>query len=157
MIDFCMIDWPSWIQAVSAVGLLFLTGWTLKVLRQYAADTKTIASVSASQTENSQLPFLAVIMKENAGGWNIQNQGFGPAINIRYSGDNQGNERVMRSTPPLGAGEWRELHNQISVVFNRWREFDLEYQSLSGANYATRVTLENGVMRVEFTKRGRTN
>jgi hypothetical protein len=83
---------------------------------------------------------------------NIQNQGFGPAINIHYSGDNQGNERVMKSTPPLGAGEWRELHNQISTVFARWHVVELKYQSLSGRTYETRVTVEDGQMRAEFTK-----
>jgi hypothetical protein len=63
-----MIDLPSWIQAIAAVGIVILTGATLLVLKDYAADTKTIAKVSAAQTENSQMPFLAVIMKENAGG-----------------------------------------------------------------------------------------
>lgn len=146
----CMINWASWIQAISAVCVVALTAATLWVLWGYAADTKVIARVSASQTENSQMPFLAVIMKESAGGWNIQNQGFGPAINIRYTGDSQGNERVLRSTPPLGAGEWRELHNQISAVFARWHEFELEYQSLSGRNYGTKVSMQDGQMRVQF-------
>jgi hypothetical protein len=148
-----MIDWPNWIQAISALCIVFLTVATLIVLRGYAADTKTIATVSTAQTENSQKPFLAIIIKENAGGWNIQNQGFGPALNIRYTGDNQGNERVMRSTHPIAAGEWREFHNVISTVLARWHVFEMEYQSLSGCKYSTIVTIENNETRTEFSKK----
>ena len=80
---------PGWIQTLAAVSIVILTLLTLIVLRRYAADTKTIADASASQTENCQMPFLAVAMTEGTpagpGGWIIQNQGFGPAINISYS------------------------------------------------------------------------
>src|SRR5690349_11101744 len=115
-----MIDLPNWIQAISAIAIVILTGITLLVLRGYASDTKTIAKVSTSQTENSQMPFLAVVRIPAHEQWHIQNQGFGPAINVRYTGDNQGNAIVMRSTEPLGAGESREMHNQISTAFTRW-------------------------------------
>ena len=78
-------DLPSWIQALAALSLVILTFLTLIVLRKYAADTKKIANISASQTESSQMPFLAVVMRpetyNSSGGWGIENQGFGPAIN----------------------------------------------------------------------------
>jgi hypothetical protein len=145
-----MIDWPSWIQAISALGIVILTGATLLVLKDYAADTKTIAKVSTSQTESSQMPFLVVVHHE---GFCIQNQGFGPAINILYSGDDGGNVTVKKSIPPLGIGEARAMHYEIDRVLDRWRVFEIEYQSLSGGNYGTRVSMEDGQMRVEFTKR----
>jgi hypothetical protein len=80
---------PNWIQALAAMSIVGLTLVTLIVLKHYAADTKTIARASVSQLETSQMPFLAVIMRPNTthsnGGWGVENQGFGPAINVTYS------------------------------------------------------------------------
>lgn len=55
---------PNWIEALAAVGIVGLTYLTLIVLKGYAADTKTIAMASASQTENAQKPFLALVLKD---------------------------------------------------------------------------------------------
>jgi hypothetical protein len=51
------------IEALAALALAVLTYRTLVVLRDYAADTKTIAKVSLSQAENMQKPFLALLAK----------------------------------------------------------------------------------------------
>ena len=55
----------NWIQALASVGIVVLTILTLIVLRRYAADTKTIAKVSASQTENATMPILVVVKRTN--------------------------------------------------------------------------------------------
>jgi hypothetical protein len=125
----------SWIL----IGLTFLT---LVVLVKYAYDTNQIAKASVLQTENSQMPFLAVAMRETVqdrqGGWAIGNQGFGPALNIRYSCYDANGAKQMRSTAPLAVGaEYRAAHNDISEALRREREFEIEYESLSGRRYRT--------------------
>jgi hypothetical protein len=54
-----------------------LTYLTLVVLKDYAADTKTIAKASASQLEDAPIPFLVVVQKPRTpdfqGGWFIEN------------------------------------------------------------------------------------
>jgi len=147
---------PSWIQALVAVGALILAAWSLIVLRDYAADTKKIANASVSQTENSQKPFLAVIMREhlqdNPGGWGIENQGFGPAINVRYSGHVRGNPAIATATEPITLGKTVPLHQDIADAFNSNQVFVLEYESLSGVRYRTRVEMVENEMRTTFQK-----
>src|ERR1700723_1098395 len=93
---------PNWIEALSYL--------TLIVLKGYAADTKTIAMASASQTENAQKPFVALVTKNAVparhfvGGWAIENQGFGSALDIRHS-EPQGNEAWVYTTP-LSKGDF---------------------------------------------------
>jgi hypothetical protein len=123
------------------------------VLKGYAADTKTIAMASASQTENAQKPFVALVMKNAVpaqhfvGGWAIENQGFGSALNIRHS-EPQGNEAWVYTTP-LSKGDFH-----ILVTFNldvmRNHEFVVEYGSLSGRTYRAVVAWEDGVMQTTF-------
>jgi hypothetical protein len=134
---------PNWIQAVAGIALVFLTGWTLIVLRKYAADTKRIAEASVTQTENLQRPFLTVawrdLTEKTPEGWEMQNQGFGPALSVRFS---------------VHSGEWRpiadiakedrrtEFHDQIKLHIqnrNNNRPFVIEYSSLSGFRYRTTV------------------
>jgi len=67
--------------------MVFITGATLCVLWGYARDTKRIADDSATQVERAQMPFLALGMRErdeSSPGWILENQGFGPAINIVF-------------------------------------------------------------------------
>lgn len=144
---------PNWIEALAAVGIVTLTYLTLVVLRGHAADTKTIATASASQTENAQKPFLALVLKDAipaqhfVGGWAIENQGFGSALNIRHS-EPQGNAGWVYTTP-LAKDAFR-----ILVTFNldvmRNHGFAVEYESLSGRAYRTVVAREGGVMRTTF-------
>jgi hypothetical protein len=141
----------NWIQAVAAVALVLLTLLTLLVLIRYAADTKRIAEASVSQTENSLMPCLVVINRRGEG-WAIENQGNGPALNIRFTGYDFGNEPVMKTIPPLGVNAFRMAHNDIAEVFARWpRDFKVEYESLSGKKYATAINME-GVMQAQFIK-----
>ena len=64
MVPYCYaVGWPNLIQAVAATAITVLTLLTLIVLKRYASDTKTIASASVSQLENSQMPFLAIVMR----------------------------------------------------------------------------------------------
>ena len=43
---FVFVNVPEWIEALAAVAIVVLTLLTLLVLRDYAADTKTIADGS---------------------------------------------------------------------------------------------------------------
>jgi hypothetical protein len=148
-------DWPSWIQAIAAAVIVVLTGWTLKVLREYAADTKKIADASVKQLQSSQMPFLAITMRTTApgapAGWVIQNQGFGPAVNIRFTGYTGGNEPVLKSTPPIGVGEDRPLHNDIAQVLARW-PFEVKYESLAGLPYKTTAHMTDIGLQTQFQK-----
>lgn len=148
-----MSNIPSWIQAVAAVCLVILTALTLIVLRKYAADTKTIADASASQTENSQMPFLAVAASEQGGpGWGIYNQGFGPAINVSYSRYDRG-QREMQQIAPLAPGRSYTVHNEYLQAVGIPGGFEIQYESLSGLKYRTLITWdEKGAALVQFQK-----
>jgi hypothetical protein len=77
-----ILNLPNWIQALAAAAIAALTYRTLSVLKKYAEDTQKIAEASVSQIENTQMPFLAVVRRE---AWTVENQGFGPAINIVFA------------------------------------------------------------------------
>lgn len=145
----------SAIQAVATVFIAGLTALTLIVLKQYADDTKTIASVSVSQFENSQLPFLAVRQEENVphqvGGWVLENQGSGPAINISYRYHHNGQE-IVRQLPSLGPRTPRSVQNDFANAVASQVGFNIRYESLSGSEYCTLIEWENGVMRTRFEK-----
>jgi hypothetical protein len=146
------------LQAVAAVALVILTGWTLAVLRRYAADTATIAKVSASQMENSQMPFLAVIQRTIVKPdyvftiWSIQNQGSGPALTVRF---NLRSEKGEEKTGTIGAlapaGEY-ELSGDMPRTIGHGTTFRIEYSSLTGLQYVTVAVLDNGEMRTQFHK-----
>src|ERR1700691_4938370 len=126
---------PDCIQAAAAVCLVILTAWTLKVLREYAADTKRIANDSASQAERSQKPFLAIVRTDR--GYSIQNQGYGPAVNIVYRGFGNNAVPFTASVPSLAPGGLHPVHNEFGITFQQHREFSIEYESLSGQRYRT--------------------
>jgi hypothetical protein len=129
---------PVWIQAFAAVGIVILTFLTLIVLRGYAADTKKIAQASVTQTENSQMPFLVIALQpgspSQSQGWGIENQGFGPAINITFI---VGNTRW--SKPPLAKGGKHYVHNEVSQAVGG-EGIEIQYESLSGMRYRTTIT-----------------
>lgn len=148
----------NWIQALASVGIVVLTVLTLIVLRRYAADTKTIAKVSASQTENATMPILVVVKRTNITPnyrediWSIKNQGFGPAINIRFTGHAEGaNETSIKLTFPLGAGEERVIR-EIEEVLNKWLKFEMWYESLSGLEYGTKVRMGEQGLHTKFIR-----
>ena len=148
-------DLPSWIQALAALSLVILTFLTLIVLRKYAADTKKIANVSASQTESSQMPFLAVVMRpetyNSSGGWGIENQGFGRAINVSYSSSDQSDAAFMQ-VEPIAKGGVLAAHADIADAFSLRQRLVIRYESLSGAKYRTTVTMVENVMQTQFQK-----
>ena len=122
--------------------LVAFTGLTLLVLIRYAYDTFKIARASVSQTENSQMPFLTVAMlerrQEAQGGWAIENQGFGPALNIHYSRYDPAGTETQRWMAPLAAGAaYRAAHDDIANAFANDRQFNIHYESLSGRKYWT--------------------
>lgn len=62
----------------------------ISVIPDWVQAGAAVVIVSASQTERSQMPFLTVAWWEGppnsgAGGWEIQNQGVGPALNVRFT------------------------------------------------------------------------
>jgi hypothetical protein len=147
------VNLPEWIEALAAVAIVILTLLTLLVLRDYAADTKTIAKVSLSQAEDMQKPFLVLLSKpqelnRHGGGWALENQGFGPAINIRHS-DPGGNEQFRENVRALGKGDFFIMEGfNIDVMRNH--VFTAEYDSLSGKRYRTRVEWRDEIMRTAF-------
>ena len=159
-LSFSISGLADWIQALSTVAIVVLSMWTLIVLRKYAADTKRIADASTSQTERSQMPFLAVAWRDAAQGiregWQIQNQGFGPALNVRFSTYGEAGQG-WRSIADIGVGENRDsFHNQIASCLQNQhgnRTFIIEYSSLSGQRYRTTVDrLPNGELQTQFHK-----
>lgn len=133
-----LVDLPNWIQAAAAGCIVALTGWTLKVLREYARDTKRIADDSSSQAERAQMPYLTVL--EAPEGYVMHNQGFGPALNIRYRGHHDNVER-RGSAQGLAVGGTTLVHNEYTETMNAHGEFEIEYQSLSGKGYRTVIAL----------------
>ncbi len=131
--------------------LVVLTTLTLLVFIRYAYDTYRIAKSSVAQTENSHMPFLAVAQQENIqgrqGGWILQNQGFGPALNAIYPlYDANGRKYSHRFIAPLSQGaEYSAVHNDIAEALNSGRDFEIVYESLSGHSYRTVVTLKPGM------------
>jgi hypothetical protein len=158
----CSINWAGWLQAIAAFIIVYFTGRSLMVLKGYAEDTKTIATasvhqadISVQQIENAQKPFVALILKPEGitayfpGGWVIENQGFGPALNLRYS--HPLDPSVFDYNPSvLDKGQY---HYMPRFVIDQMRshEFKVEYQSLSGTKYRTLVVWVDGEMRTTFS------
>jgi hypothetical protein len=149
-------DLPNWIQAGATIVLTGITGWTLKVLREYAADTKRMAQSSVEQSENAQMPF--VVLAEQTGPhrtclWMIHNQGFGPAVNIyhsRWRGPAVPN--MMTATPPLAPTEKTMIDDNSANIRTENDGFRIEYESLSGRKYRTVVFQHGDVSKTTFEK-----
>jgi len=141
------------IQAIASALMVLLTGATLYVLWGYARNTERIGKDSATQVERSQMPFPAVGMWERGenhaqGGWILENQGFGPAINIIFRDRNGQGEAHIR---PIGVGGQHNLHNSIANALQQAQGFEVRYESLSGKNYQTVVArLDGGALETTF-------
>lgn len=139
-----LVNLPNWIEALAALGIVALTYLTLVVLKDYAADTKTIAKASSSQLENAQMPFLTVVFKPEdvlrrfPGGWVIENQGFGPAINATWAYTQAG--RVIRQIPALAPKATHDVQNEYPQVVGNPLGVSIDYESLSGLKYQTLIT-----------------
>ena len=143
----------NWIQAGAAVCIVVFTAWTLRVLRDYANDTNRIANDSASQTDRAQMPFLTITREDGDGGWVVENQGFGPALNAAYTFSKDG-KRLQRCLPSLGPGGCSKVHvhNDFGTTIGEKQSFDIEYESLSGKRYGTVVKMLEGSMLSQFTQ-----
>lgn len=140
------INLPTWIQAGADVLLAFVTTWTLIVLRDYARDNKKIAENSSAQIENSQMPFVTIILRSEPGPtpWAIKNQGFAPALNIyRSRSDGSDKKPMMQWTTPLAPGEEAHVSQGDANLMQSSDGFIVEYESLSGRKFRT-VTFWNG-------------
>lgn len=151
-----VINLPNWIEAFAALGIVVLTYLTLIVLKDYAADTKTIAKASASQLENAQMPFLAVVQKPRTpdflGGWVIENQGFGPAINANWSYTQGG--QFIRPLPALAPRAIHNVQNEFPQLVGNQLGVSIDYESLSGARYQTLVRWgTEGSPVIQFSRR----
>jgi len=94
------------------------------------------------------MPFLAVALRENdvdaQGGRTVENQGFGPALNISLSYYWDG-RRHTRQIPPLGIGEKRtSLDAEIRTALAHVAGVEIVYESLSGKRYKTTVSSTDG-------------
>jgi hypothetical protein len=140
-----LINLPNWIEALAALGIVALTYLTLVVLKDYAADTKLIARASGSQLEASQMPFLVVVEKprtpEYEGGWVIENQGFGPAINATWTYTQAG--KVILPIPSLAPRAFRGVQNRYPQLIGNPQGVSIDYESLSGLKYQTLITWGN--------------
>jgi len=136
------------VQALADIALVLLTGATLVVLRRYTNLTGTIAAESvkqttnsATQTENAQRPFLSLTLVEGrqgiVNGWKIENQGAGPALNIRYTIP-AGQAQEWRTQISLAVGGLINYNPDVDVALQHG--LTIEYASLSGATYRTVVT-----------------
>jgi|HubBroStandDraft_6_1064221.scaffolds.fasta_scaffold669100_2 hypothetical protein len=149
------INWAGWFQAVAAFAIVYFTGRSLIVLKGYAEDTKKIAKASAEQVENTQKPFVGLVLKpENIvqrfpGGWVIENQGFGPALNLKHT---HGFDPTVfdYTAPVLGKDQFHHL-DRINIETARNHEFKIEYESLSGKKYRTSIVWVDGEMRTTFS------
>jgi hypothetical protein len=144
---------PNWIGAIAAIWLAVVTTWTLVILRRYAADTKTIAKASVEQIENSQMPFVGLVMTTGESSriapWAIRNQGSGVALNIYFS--RLVNENVtMQWMTPLAPGEECPLEREVGVILGAESGFVVEYQSLAGRKYRTTTRRVENQLKVTF-------
>ncbi len=95
---------------------------------------------------------LSCRKEQMPGGWVLEIQGFGPAMNIRYSDYTDGNKN-MEPIAPLGKGDRRtNLHNQISQALARPSSFEAEYESLPGLKYGTTVQRAGNSVQTGFYK-----
>jgi hypothetical protein len=133
-----------WVQTIAQVILAFITGWTLRVLIGYAADTKAIAKNSSEQIESSQLPFIALVESGERGDtpWAIKNLGKGPALNVSYSRVVNNSTAQHRVSPLAPSAAYHVTREDEDLSANDG--FKVEYQSLSGRKYRTTVKKTNG-------------
>ena len=147
----CILGTVSeWIQALAALGIVFLTARTLIVLRGYAADTHHLANHSALQIENAQMPFLAITRNQGGQGeWVIANQGFGPAVNVTYHGFTK--DEKPEQPNPVHTIAPREVVGFANHFIRSNRDFVVDYESLAGKKYRSIVTTA-GQPRTDFQR-----
>ena len=138
----------SAIQGLAAVAIVLLTLLTLIVLFGYARDTKRIARASIAQLENAQMPFVNVVQNDLPphSGWQLRNQGFGPALNIKCS------FVEGKYIPSITTGEIFMVQNEFPSIVAGRVEADIRYESLSGLEYHTLIKWEDAELKVQFKR-----
>lgn len=136
----------QWIQAAVSIA-------TLLVLCIYAVDTRKIAKASLLQIENAQRPFLFLLQKppvfgQHGGGWALENQGSGPAINVRHS-DIGGGGQFRENVRALAKSDFL-IFEGFNIDVMRNHVFTAEYESLGGRRYRTVVQWHDSIMRTTF-------
>jgi hypothetical protein len=127
---------------------LFMVGAFLAWNEQFNKVT-----AGGTQLENSQMPFLAVVMRQEQG-WGLENQGLGPAINGRWTYVQAG--RQTHPIAVLAPGGWINIHNTFAAVYGNQAGVQIQYESLSGVHYQTNITWgADGMMNTRFEKMGR--
>lgn len=113
------------VQTIAAVLGLF-------ILCKYAWDTRTLARASTRQLEAQQMPFLSIDIVNRI--CSVKNFGSGPAINIDLAYAGETDCRV----PSLAAGDKGPYLGIFTELVNR--DITVNYESLSGTKYETRIT-----------------
>jgi hypothetical protein len=82
----------QWIVTNSAGVQSVIAFFAFVVLCKYAWDTRTVAQAASNQTKDGVMPFIAIDLTSDAGeagalpnarSWKMENQGAGPAINVK--------------------------------------------------------------------------
>jgi hypothetical protein len=130
---------------------------TAGLVWRYVRATNQLVRSALNQTENTQRPFLALTLKEpEVGdhhlprGWGLENQGYGPAMNIRHS-EPAGNDGWVENVNPIKGGDFALVRNFDPGVMQH-HAFTVEYESLSGTKYQTIVQWREGIKQTLFVK-----
>jgi hypothetical protein len=152
------------LQAVAAVIAAVFAILGFIVLCIYALDTKTIARAASNQTKDNAIPFISLDLTSdasehgampNARSWKLENQGSGPAINLKIwlLNDHKPKQRfsMMKGT----VRKLLDFNGPDNEVFHtrmrRPEGVKAEYESLAGEKLRStfRMTEADGI-EVEF-------
>ncbi|WP_158819235.1 hypothetical protein [Granulicella sp. S156] len=131
------------IQAIAALVASFVGVAGLAVLCKYAWDTRTIANATAFQAKDNVLPFLAlnlVTLKQGlyltCDEWQLENQGFGPAINVKHYlfDDPIPKQRlsIMQGTESVICDTTTQEGRLFTDNMRSKKGFIVEYESIAG-------------------------
>ncbi|HKW61294.1 MAG TPA: hypothetical protein VJN89_02005 [Candidatus Acidoferrum sp.] len=145
---------------VEAVALVLIFGLDFKERKDRRAEhaelqRQAIAQLQTSQdqVEVPQIPFLTYL-PPGTGSPGLKNAGFGPAINVRYTATATSGRpnRFSNQIPPPVSGNEGAIAQGDEQRFptigvgnlqgNEW-EIVIDYESLSGRPYQTKLTLDN--------------
>ena len=83
-------------------------------------------------------------------GWVIENQGSGPAINVKWAQIQSG--KAANFIPSIAAGMRTMLDNEFNDAIGHHAEVQIDYESLAGLKYRTVITWEGEVMHTAFNR-----
>jgi len=131
------------IQAIAALIASFVGLAGFGVLCKYALDTRTIARATDFQGKDNVLPFLALNLVAVRQGqhlscdeWRLENQGFGPAINVKYRMFDvplpKQKLSIMQGTESAVCDTTTQEGIRFSNNMRTNRDFIVEYESIAG-------------------------